>query len=1297
MTAMAAGGGARRAEHRRRLTGRSATVLLVGLSLSLLSSAPALAATQRGHVFNFSFGAPGKGEGQFFTPSGVAVNSSSGAVYVADTNNSRVEEFKPVRNQQGALIGEQYVTQFSVPFPKAIAVDNSTNASDPSKGDVYVTGSSSREGKETEPEEAHLIYKFSSEGGAIAKITTFSTTEKGSREKLEGLEGVAVDSSGTLFAYEQNALIYKFDDAAVNLGESSQATALAANSGQSGFALDSEGKAYVGALGNAAAAASEEATASEERPLQDLVAQIGKVFHEETGSSIAWIAKLEGSTGRLLLPELDFEDATAVAVNPEEEPSNGVSERNDVYLLNRGTTLAGEQVSTVAAFGPDGTPIQRFSAPGLKNGEGIAVDAHTGAVYVVDAASSTVDVFGLEQAGRPTVEGLSACTFASGAESGCPESLNATTLKASVNPAGADTHYYFEYGTASCAGVPSPCTKTAATDVGGGFGARGASAELQNLPPGTYHYRVVAEDSFGSARSAEQTFTILVTASGLPDGRAWEMVSPANKDGAEPEPLTKEGGVIQASESGEAITYVADGPIPAGYEPEGNRNPEYTQVLSTRGPDGWISRDIATPNSTGSGVETAEPPEYQFFSRSLSLGLATPGGTTPGTLALPPLSPPLTPGEVQEKTIYLRDNVPVAPEASEASSYEQAKHNGELMQPANAGFLALVTRANAPGGAVFGGEAKKGLEFYGATPDLSHVVFATTKEASGLYEWGAGETLLQPVSVLPHESQVLSSALATLGGSGGRNVRHAISNDGSRVFWEQSIKSRHHLYVRDTQTHETLAIDVPQPGASGAGPEEPVFQTASASGNRVFFTDEQRLTPDAGAVAGAPDLYVFELGEGSTLSGTLTDLTPQAGADVLALPAGGGVLGASEDGSYVYFVANGALAPGASRGFCTHHEQAWPRGLTCNLYVRHYDGTAWTPTTLVAPLSFEDMPDWGGSGTVGDLSYTTSRVSPNGRYLAFMSDRSLTGYDNEDVTSKKKGERLDEEVFEYDAQTGDLVCASCNPSGERPAGVFDSGLSAGEGIGLVIDRVKVWSPHKESTPDSWLAGSLPGWTKEDLIRAFGQSRYLSDEGRLFFNSPDHLVPAATGVKAKVYEYEPGGVGGCQGGGGCVGLISSGTSEHEAAFLEASASGDDAFFLTASPLIPQDVDSNFDVYDARVCGEACPPPPSGEKQACEGEECQPSESASHLPGAASTTSSGSGNLVQQLHVLPAKEAAEPKSTPKPLTRAQKLANALKACRKDKNKRKRAVCEAQARKKYGPVKHAAAKKASAKGKR
>ena len=85
----------------------------------------------------------------------------------------------------------------------------------------------------------------------------------------------------------------------------------------------------------------------------------------------------------------------------------------------------------------------------------------------------------------------------------------------------------------------------------------------------------------------------------------------------------------------------------------------------------------------------------------------------------------------------------------------------------------------------------------------------------------------------------------------------------------------------------------------------------------------------------------------------------------------------------------------------------------------------------------------------------TARVSPDGRYLAFMSNRSLTGYDNVDANPAAKGAR-DEEVYLYDAATKLLLCASCNPNGQPPHGVFDT-EKAGEGLGLLVDRRADWA------------------------------------------------------------------------------------------------------------------------------------------------------------------------------------------------------------------------------------------------
>jgi hypothetical protein len=180
----------------------------------------------------------------------------------------------------------------------------------------------------------------------------------------------------------------------------------------------------------------------------------------------------------------------------------------------------------------------------------------------------------------------------------------------------------------------------------------------------------------------------------------------------------------------------------------------------------------------------------------------------------------------------------------------------------------------------------------------------------------------------------------------------------------------------------------------------------------------------------------------------------------------------------------------------------------------------------------------------------------------------------------------------------------------------------------------------------------------------------------------------------VYEYEPSGVGSCNSAtGSCVSLISSGGSTLESAFMEATPSGNDVFFLTGARLVPEDSDTAFDVYDARVCTpeEPClttpPPAPPGCSAA---DACRPGEAPQQAPltPAGTATFSGSGNAPgapgSKLGVL----GTHAKS-PKPLTRAEQLARALKACKRLQKRARRRLCEVSARRRYAPRKHAAQK--------
>ena len=894
------------------------------------------------------------------------------------------------------------------------------------------------------------------------------------------------------------------------------------------------------------------------------------------------------------------------------------------------------------------------------------------------------------------------------------------------------------------------------------FGDQGVEARLRNgieemsvLAGTTYYYRVVVADEHGTVPSAEGSFTTLPEhTEAVADDRVWEMVSPPDKEGAGVEIGTPffslaGGRVAEAAEDGQALTYVTNGPIG---QAEGNRSFEPTQMLSVRGPAGWQeSQDIVTPNEHAEGILFGGGSEYRVFSSNLALAVVQPYNVSSRTrLAEPPLSPPTSEAERghQEKTLYVRADGRIQPQGAQAALYGEAEENGKTMGDAGYGYVALVTAANAPG-AQFGSqppESEPLVTFEGATPDLGHVVLESNVKGTacepgplgcvpGLYEWHEGA--LRLVSRLPNgQPSEPSEGKAILGSH--RLVRHAISDDGSRVFW--SVKHQH-LYMSDTTSEptQTIQLDTVQSGASGGGEHNPVFQTASPEGSLALFTDEFPLTEGAGATAGKPDLYAY-----NSSDHTLRDLTPCPRTEedpehhqvcVESAEVQGRVLGASEvgcdegqSGCYVYFVANGVLcerentedeceaenAQGekAAPGDCGAER---PADTTCNLYVERREDGAWKPPTFIATLSNADRPDFEASidnNTTDDMM-TSARVSPNGRYLSFMSDRMLTGYDNHDAVT---GE-ADEEVFLYEAGSeggrGRLVCASCDPSGARPTGVLDLPTQASEvGAGLLVDRNGVWAEHR-------LAGSLPDWMAETQNVANYQPRYLSNSGRLYFDSPSDLVPQATNGKEDVYEYEPAGVpqgahrcanaseAYSQLAEGCVALISSGTASGEAAFVDASESGGegpggeelaegggDVFFVTGAKLVPQDTDNSFDVYDAHECTRAEPCFPAAEERAssvCEGEECR--SPASSPPAAASVASgspSGQGNV-------PAKQGVSSSKTvkPKPPTRAQELAKALASCR-EKHKhasKKRASCERAARKHYGSVKKRkpAAKKA------
>jgi hypothetical protein len=390
--------------------------------------------------------------------------------------------------------------------------------------------------------------------------------------------------------------------------------------------------------------------------------------------------------------------------------------------------------------------------------------------------------------------------------------------------------------------------------------------------------------------------------------------------------------------------------------------------------------------------------------------------------------------------------------------------------------------------------------------------------------------------------------------------------------------------------------------AGAAGSAEGQLYTESAisrDGSRVFFT-----------AGGTEQIYVREDGVKTVSVGT------------------GVFLAATPDGSRVFFQASGLggdlvefdvaseratdLTPGVGvqglLGVSDDGSYVYYAANGGGLYVLH-DGTA----SFIATTSNIDNWRMASAAQPGEgIHFKVSRVSPDGRFLLFT--------------------RSDGQLDRYDAVNGRLGCVSCAPGGAPPAG-----------------------PVTLSSLESPAVGAFD--ESAVLLRNFS-----SDGSRVFFESVAALLPQDTNGVQDVYEWEQQGVGSCQGSsatfsassGGCLYLVSSGTSPQPSFFADASASGDDVFFFTFQPLVGQDVDGLVDVYDARVGGGFAAQNPPVAPAPCEGEGCLPGAGGAAVFGVpVSASFAGAGNQTPPAAVLAA---------PKPKPKAKAKHKAVKPKRK-----------------------------------
>ncbi len=390
------------------------------------------------------------------------------------------------------------------------------------------------------------------------------------------------------------------------------------------------------------------------------------------------------------------------------------------------------------------------------------------------------------------------------------------TLKAQINPEGAATDYRIQWGATAAYGNSTEGA------VGSDSSVHELSHFLEGLAEGaTYHYRVTATNANGTTEGTDHIFNTYSPPSvstdcpnqanrtglsaALPDCRAYEMVSPVDKNGADIKTLCNincnRTALNQASLSGDRITY-------SSYKAFGDAlsNLYSNQYLATRGSSGWSTRSLnpvhgRTPYSPEFDPTWDLEVQFKAFSRDLATSWRT-DDTTPSIG---------TGGVDGDINLFERDT---ATGNSVAIGHKEPFNNqqgGLALQGISGDGQHAIFQANRP-----------------ATPD------AAENHNSQLYDSSNGTLSL--VSVLPGGEPNPTWAFLGLGSSrnNGRSARveNAVSEDGSRIYWTASANGFANpgkIYVRvDGETTIPVSESVSAAAAT--------FWSAAADGSSAFFT-----------------------------------------------------------------------------------------------------------------------------------------------------------------------------------------------------------------------------------------------------------------------------------------------------------------------------------------------------------------------------------------------------------------------------------------------------------------------------